>query len=186
MVGIPKLGENQFYSWRETFLSGRTGRRSLNPELVTYSGDPLMPRIHINLCSSQAPPRWCTRTFISLLFTSFRFLILRTASSLALQWLTRSPSKFSLQTLRPVVWYAHNASSSIPYITAPPTQYMIPTHTHHPHVPGNVHMVSPAQIRAEQPQRKRPKYTRSKTGCLTCRAKKIKVRDTALFAEPPT
>ena len=47
-------------------------------------------------------------------------------------------------------------------------------------------MVSPAQIRAEQPQRKRPKYTRSKTGCLTCRAKKIKVRGPAHFAEPPS
>ena len=29
--------------------------------------------------------------------------------------------------------------------------------------------------RPEQPQRKRPKYTRSKTGCLTCRTKKVKV-----------
>lgn len=74
--------------------------------------------------------------------------------------------------------------SSIPYITAPAPQYMLPSHTHHSHMPGAVHMVSPAQIRAEQPQRKRPKYTRSKTGCLTCRAKKIKVRTRSLRELP--
>ncbi|KAL5485373.1 hypothetical protein ACEPAI_8015 [Sanghuangporus weigelae] len=68
---------------------------------------------------------------------------------------------------------SHSLPYSIPYITAP--QYMLPSHTtHHTHMPSVVHMVSPAQIRADQPQRKRPKYTRSKTGCLTCRAKKIK------------
>ncbi|THG99374.1 hypothetical protein EW026_g2958 [Hermanssonia centrifuga] len=37
------------------------------------------------------------------------------------------------------------------------------------------HMHAPAALpRPEQPTRKRPKYTRSKTGCLTCRAKKVK------------
>lgn len=30
--------------------------------------------------------------------------------------------------------------------------------------------------RLDDAPRKRPKYTRSKTGCLTCRAKKVKVR----------
>ena len=30
--------------------------------------------------------------------------------------------------------------------------------------------------RLDEAPRKRPKYTRSKTGCLTCRAKKVKVR----------
>ncbi|KAJ7683231.1 hypothetical protein B0H17DRAFT_942044, partial [Mycena rosella] len=35
------------------------------------------------------------------------------------------------------------------------------------------HEVSP-QPRQEPATRKRPKYTRSKTGCLTCRVKKIK------------
>ncbi|EJD02766.1 uncharacterized protein FOMMEDRAFT_156100 [Fomitiporia mediterranea MF3/22] len=69
---------------------------------------------------------------------------------------------------------SHSLPYSIPYITAPAPQYMLPTHPHQTHIPGAVHMVSPAQIRTEQPQRKRPKYTRSKTGCLTCRAKKIK------------
>ncbi|KAL5523610.1 hypothetical protein ACEPAG_7783 [Sanghuangporus baumii] len=71
---------------------------------------------------------------------------------------------------------SHSLPYSIPsYITAPAPQYMLPSHTtHHTHVPSIVHMVSPAQIRSDQSQRKRPKYTRSKTGCLTCRAKKIK------------
>lgn len=36
-----------------------------------------------------------------------------------------------------------------------------------------VHIIQPS--RPELSQRKRPKYTRSKTGCLTCRVKKIKV-----------
>ncbi|OCB87412.1 hypothetical protein A7U60_g5552 [Sanghuangporus baumii] len=72
---------------------------------------------------------------------------------------------------------SHSLPYSIPYITAPAPQYMLPSHTtHHTHMASAVHMVSPAQIRAEHPQRKRPKYTRSKTGCLTCRAKKIKVK----------
>ncbi len=35
---------------------------------------------------------------------------------------------------------------------------------------------SPLHIMQELGQRKRPKYTRSTTGCLTCRIKKIKVR----------
>ncbi|KAI0086741.1 hypothetical protein BDY19DRAFT_325657 [Irpex rosettiformis] len=33
---------------------------------------------------------------------------------------------------------------------------------------------------SQQYQRKRPKYTRSKTGCLTCRKKKVKVRSADL------
>ncbi|KAI0764447.1 hypothetical protein BC629DRAFT_1251917, partial [Irpex lacteus] len=32
----------------------------------------------------------------------------------------------------------------------------------------------PEYWQPQQYQRKRPKYTRSKTGCLTCRAKKVK------------
>lgn len=35
--------------------------------------------------------------------------------------------------------------------------------------------VSPSS-RAESGQRKRPKYTRSKTGCVTCRSRKVRVR----------
>jgi hypothetical protein len=47
------------------------------------------------------------------------------------------------------------------------------------HIPnhGHVHAVAPPP-RPESTQRKRPKYTRSKTGCLTCRVKKIKVSRT--------
>lgn len=48
-------------------------------------------------------------------------------------------------------------------------QYFPPSH-----IPNNVHILPPMS-REDNPQRKRPKYTRSKTGCLTCRAKKIKV-----------
>ncbi|KAJ3482174.1 hypothetical protein NLI96_g7162 [Meripilus lineatus] len=43
--------------------------------------------------------------------------------------------------------------------------------------PSHLHVVAPPQ-RQEPPQRKRPKYTRSKTGCLTCRGKKIKCDET--------
>ncbi|KAK7005685.1 Zn(2)-C6 fungal-type domain-containing protein [Favolaschia claudopus] len=41
------------------------------------------------------------------------------------------------------------------------------------HHGGHTHEVSP-QPRQDTAPRKRPKYTRSKTGCLTCRVKKIK------------
>ncbi|KAI0344668.1 hypothetical protein BDW22DRAFT_1427351 [Trametopsis cervina] len=40
------------------------------------------------------------------------------------------------------------------------------------HVPSSMPMASMSQ--PEPLQRKRPKYTRSKTGCLTCRTKKVK------------
>ncbi|KAI6046036.1 hypothetical protein EDC04DRAFT_2631659 [Pisolithus marmoratus] len=40
---------------------------------------------------------------------------------------------------------------------------------------GNVYTGLPSRT---EPQRKRPKYTRSKTGCLTCRVKKIKCDET--------
>ncbi|KAF8070648.1 hypothetical protein FPV67DRAFT_1488163 [Lyophyllum atratum] len=60
-----------------------------------------------------------------------------------------------------------------------PTQY-IPTHNQYysaPHVNhAHTHVVSPP--RPEPTQRKRPKYTRSKTGCMTCRVKKIKCDET--------
>src|SRR4051812_21124917 len=55
----------------------------------------------------------------------------------------------------------------------------------HPHTTTSFYPEPPSPIlghdpntttpRAETAQRKRPKYTRSKTGCLTCRVKKIKV-----------
>ena len=41
---------------------------------------------------------------------------------------------------------------------------------------GPLHVVSTLPKPEATQQRKRPKYTRSKTGCLTCRVKKIKVR----------
>jgi hypothetical protein len=46
-----------------------------------------------------------------------------------------------------------------------------PIHSH-------MHVPQTTQQRSEPIQRKRPKYTRSKTGCLTCRVKKIKCDET--------
>ncbi|RPD74317.1 hypothetical protein L226DRAFT_463926 [Lentinus tigrinus ALCF2SS1-7] len=44
---------------------------------------------------------------------------------------------------------------------------------------AHMHVVAPSTMRQDPAaQRKRPKYTRSKTGCLTCRAKKIKCDET--------
>ncbi|KAG5638873.1 hypothetical protein H0H81_009176 [Sphagnurus paluster] len=60
-----------------------------------------------------------------------------------------------------------------------PTQY-IPAHQYYPAPHANHshgHVVS-APVRPEPTQRKRPKYTRSKTGCMTCRVKKIKCDET--------
>ncbi|TFK44409.1 hypothetical protein BDQ12DRAFT_15631 [Crucibulum laeve] len=52
----------------------------------------------------------------------------------------------------------------------PPPSQINPAH-------GHVHVVAPP-ARTEPAQRKRPKYTRSKTGCMTCRVKKIKCDET--------
>ncbi|KAG2150524.1 hypothetical protein DEU56DRAFT_780502 [Suillus clintonianus] len=60
------------------------------------------------------------------------------------------------------------AYSSTPNAYIPPASYYPPSHA-----PGHPHVVAP-QPRQEPQQRKRPKYTRSKTGCMTCRVKKIK------------
>ncbi|THH31795.1 hypothetical protein EUX98_g2402 [Antrodiella citrinella] len=56
-----------------------------------------------------------------------------------------------------------------------PSQHYVPAppHGYYPPPPGHMHVVAAPQ--RQDVQRKRPKYTRSKTGCLTCRAKKIKV-----------
>ncbi|KAH9931091.1 fungal-specific transcription factor domain-containing protein [Epithele typhae] len=44
---------------------------------------------------------------------------------------------------------------------------------------AHMHVVAPSAVRQDTAaQRKRPKYTRSKTGCLTCRGKKIKCDET--------
>ncbi|EPQ57381.1 hypothetical protein GLOTRDRAFT_115334 [Gloeophyllum trabeum ATCC 11539] len=57
--------------------------------------------------------------------------------------------------------------------------YMAPTYFAPPPQPGHMHLVAPLPRPTNvPPQRKRPKYTRSKTGCLTCRAKKIKCDET--------
>ncbi|KAF8497642.1 hypothetical protein JB92DRAFT_2986882 [Gautieria morchelliformis] len=50
-----------------------------------------------------------------------------------------------------------------------------PHPSHHSQPPGHV-LAGP--VRSEPVARKRPKYTRSKTGCLTCRVKKIKCDET--------
>lgn len=64
-----------------------------------------------------------------------------------------------------------DSPATVQYITSP-TQYYEAQHVNH----GPLHVV-PSPPKSEAPQqRKRPKYTRSKTGCLTCRVKKIKVR----------
>ncbi|KIJ67948.1 hypothetical protein HYDPIDRAFT_25403 [Hydnomerulius pinastri MD-312] len=65
------------------------------------------------------------------------------------------------------------AYSSTPNAYIPQGGYYPPSQ----HGGGHVHVVAP-QPRAEPQQRKRPKYTRSKTGCLTCRVKKIKCDET--------
>ncbi|KII92890.1 hypothetical protein PLICRDRAFT_37687 [Plicaturopsis crispa FD-325 SS-3] len=61
-------------------------------------------------------------------------------------------------------------STANPYYAPPPSYYPAPP-------TGPVHVVAPPP-RPETNQRKRPKYTRSKTGCLTCRIKKIKCDET--------
>lgn len=62
--------------------------------------------------------------------------------------------------------HIHSASSN--QYLPPHQQYYPPSAINSP-----VHIMPP---RPDLGQRKRPKYTRSKTGCLTCRVKKIKVR----------
>ncbi|TFK68660.1 hypothetical protein BDN72DRAFT_841453 [Pluteus cervinus] len=74
-------------------------------------------------------------------------------------------------------------ADSMPYPTA--SHYLPHPHPYYPshqpsamnHGHGHVHVVSPPP-RPDTTQRKRPKYTRSKTGCLTCRVKKIKCDET--------
>ncbi|KZT70983.1 hypothetical protein DAEQUDRAFT_724736 [Daedalea quercina L-15889] len=63
-------------------------------------------------------------------------------------------------------------ADSLPFPS--PSQYIPPSYFTQPHGPGHMHIVAPPARQDPTTQRKRPKYTRSKTGCLTCRAKKIK------------
>ncbi|ETW80839.1 hypothetical protein HETIRDRAFT_410078 [Heterobasidion irregulare TC 32-1] len=65
-------------------------------------------------------------------------------------------------------------SDSISY---PPSAHYIPPYYPPPQAQPHAHLLAPP-VRMEQVQRRRPKYTRSKTGCLTCRIKKIKCDET--------
>uniref|UniRef100_A0A0W0F0H2 Zn(2)-C6 fungal-type domain-containing protein n=1 Tax=Moniliophthora roreri TaxID=221103 RepID=A0A0W0F0H2_MONRR len=60
------------------------------------------------------------------------------------------------------------------YLPSPQQQYYSPSHLTH----GQPHNPTPTMRQETTAQRKRPKYTRSKTGCLTCRVKKIKCDET--------
>ncbi|KIK67187.1 hypothetical protein GYMLUDRAFT_856088 [Collybiopsis luxurians FD-317 M1] len=62
---------------------------------------------------------------------------------------------------------------------SPPTHYLppLPNYYPSPHLP-QPHVTPPQSRQETTQQRKRPKYTRSKTGCLTCRVKKIKCDET--------
>ncbi|KAF8813786.1 hypothetical protein BYT27DRAFT_7180544 [Phlegmacium glaucopus] len=60
-------------------------------------------------------------------------------------------------------------SSPNHFLPIPPQYY--------PSSPYESH-IQPPPPRPDTSQRKRPKYTRSKTGCLTCRVKKIKCDET--------
>lgn len=56
-----------------------------------------------------------------------------------------------------------------------------------PNRPGSMHIIDPLHppsIDAPPPQKKRPRYTRSKAGCLTCRGKKIKVSHNMTLSVP--
>ncbi|KAG0706153.1 hypothetical protein DFH29DRAFT_903974 [Suillus ampliporus] len=74
----------------------------------------------------------------------------------------------------PPILPIHRMAESIAY-SSTPNAYIPPASYYPPavHGPGHNHVVAP-QPRQEPQQRKRPKYTRSKTGCMTCRVKKIK------------
>ncbi|KAJ3896741.1 hypothetical protein GG344DRAFT_60921 [Lentinula edodes] len=67
-------------------------------------------------------------------------------------------------------------------ISSPTTHYLPPpppppNYYSSPQLP-QPHVVAPQSRQETTQQRKRPKYTRSKTGCLTCRVKKIKCDET--------
>ncbi|KDQ53454.1 hypothetical protein JAAARDRAFT_136956 [Jaapia argillacea MUCL 33604] len=71
------------------------------------------------------------------------------------------------------------SSQSLAYFSPTTNHYISPTYFSPPPPPSHLHVgSSPPRPNNAAPQRKRPKYTRSKTGCLTCRAKKIKCDET--------
>lgn len=82
------------------------------------------------------------------------------------------------------------ASSSQGQYLSPPQYLAAPPPSSHSHDHGHLYnehvQLEPSISRQDPaPQRKRPKYTRSKTGCLTCRQKKIKVCNDASSRIPP-
>ncbi|KAF8520463.1 hypothetical protein BU17DRAFT_89054 [Hysterangium stoloniferum] len=75
----------------------------------------------------------------------------------------------------PASQHGHSVHQSHPHPHHQPQHAAYPHHAHPHHTP--THVLS-GPIRTEPLTRKRPKYTRSKTGCLTCRVKKIKCDET--------
>ncbi|THH19969.1 hypothetical protein EW146_g1299 [Bondarzewia mesenterica] len=61
-------------------------------------------------------------------------------------------------------------------ISYPTSAHYIPPYYPPQLATGNAHLLAPPP--RTEPQRRRPKYTRSKTGCMTCRVKKIKCDET--------
>lgn len=79
-----------------------------------------------------------------------------------------------------------SAPSSLSSFSSSPTSQYIPQQYYpSPVLQNSLHTVPPPS-RSELAQRKRPKYTRSKTGCLTCRVKKIKVLSLSLSTPSPS
>jgi len=74
---------------------------------------------------------------------------------------------------------AHPLDMMADSLQYPPASHYVPAaYFTQQHVPGHMHVVNASPRQDTGAQRKRPKYTRSKTGCLTCRAKKIKCDET--------
>ncbi|EMD37894.1 hypothetical protein CERSUDRAFT_114532, partial [Gelatoporia subvermispora B] len=74
---------------------------------------------------------------------------------------------------------AHPLDMMADSLQYPPASHYVPAaYFAQQHVPGHMHVVNASPRQDTGAQRKRPKYTRSKTGCLTCRAKKIKCDET--------
>ena len=92
----------------------------------------------------------------------------------------------SLSVPSPSLRLAHSFADIIPTLFSVPSSqasseyppYVYGSPNNQPQSP--IHAVS-SSPRVEAGQRKRPKYTRSKTGCMTCRGKKIKVRRALLL-----
>jgi hypothetical protein len=62
------------------------------------------------------------------------------------------------------------------------SQFYVPPPHYLPGVQAQIHVPPSSRVEVAPQQRKRPKYTRSKTGCMTCRIKKVKVPTRALLS----